>query len=127
MLKSTNAIVNVAKNVESFTDVVTPQDVEVSSAILFGTPKPLAKDVVSLVNYSHNWVSKHELSSDILDTLSVTKVGQEYNKKYAKQNMSEIFGYINRPIFGKVSVYKRSGYACSLRGGASTRCATTTP
>lgn len=123
LLESTNAIVNVARNVESFSDVVTPQDAEVASAILFGTPKLSAGDVASLVNYKRRQVPKDELSSDILNAVSVTKFGQEYHTKRAERDMSEIFGYVNRlPVPGKVSVYRRSGYGCGLSGGdASTK------
>nr|BDT63183.1 MAG: wsv308-like protein [Hemigrapsus takanoi nimavirus]GBG35376.1 wsv308-like protein [Hemigrapsus takanoi nimavirus] len=126
LLESTNAIVNVARNVESFSDVFTPQDAELTSAILFGTPKPSAGDVASLVNYKRRQVPKDELSSNILNAVSVTKFGQEYHNKRAERNMSEIFGYINRlPVPGKVSVYRSSGYGCGLSGGgASTKALT---
>ncbi|KAK8388709.1 hypothetical protein O3P69_020599 [Scylla paramamosain] len=93
LLESTNAIVNVARNVKSLSGVITPQDEEVASAIMFGTPKTSAKDVASLVNY---------------------------RRKRVEQNMSKIFGYINRlPVPSKVSVYKRSGYGCGLSGGGA--------
>lgn len=120
LLDSTNAIVNVAMRVESeeSLDVFTPQDVQVASAILFGTPKPSGFDTASLVNYRRRQVPKDELSSEILNAVSVAKFGQEYHNKRAERNMSEIFDYINRlPVPGKISVYTRSGYGCDLNGG----------
>ena len=119
LLESTNAIINVARNIESFSDAITPQDAEVASAILFGTPKPSAGDVSSLINYRRRQVTKDELSSDILNAVSVAKFGHEYHNKRAERNMNEIFDYINRlPVPGKVSTY-RTGYGCG--GDASTK------
>ena len=117
LLESTNAIVNVARSVESsFPDDFTHQDAQVASAILFGTPKPSAKDVVSLVNHRRREVPKNELSSDILNAVSITRFGQEYHTKRAERDINEIFSYINRlPVPGKVSVYRKSGgYGCGL-------------
>lgn len=109
LLESANAVVNVARNVESFSDAVTPRDAGVTSAILFGTPKPSAEDVASLVNYRRRQIPKDELSSDILNAVSITKFGQEYHNKRAEQSMCEIFGYIDRlPVPGK----RRGGYGC---------------
>lgn len=110
LLDSTNAIINVARSIESFSDVITPQDAEVASAILFGTPKPSAGDVASLINYRRRQVPKDELSSDILNAVSVAKFGHDYHNRRAERNMSEIFDYINRlPVPGKVSLYRRYG------------------
>ena len=123
LLASTSAVIEVARSIESFPDVFTPQDAEVASAILFGTPKPSAEDVASLVNYKRRRMAKDELSSDILNAISVTKFGQEYYNKRAERNMREIFDYVNRLLVpGKDSVYKRSRYSCGLSGsGASSK------
>lgn len=119
LLDATSAIINVARRVESLSDKISPEDAEIASAILFGTPKPSAGDIASLINHRRRQMSKSDLSSYILDSVSVTKFGQGYHNNRAERDMKEILNYIWRmPIPGKDSMYRRNnswrGFGVSL-------------
>ena len=104
LVEVANAVNNVARDVESLPDDLTQQDAGVISAILFGTPKPSAENVASLVNYMRRQMPIDNLSSDILNAVSVTKFGLDKHVYRAQEDMKELLNYIHTlPVPGKSS------------------------
>ncbi|KAK3883925.1 hypothetical protein Pcinc_011780 [Petrolisthes cinctipes] len=123
LLESANAVVNVANNVENMANII-PQDAQVMSAVLLGTPKPSASDVVSLVNFKRRKVTKDELPSDILDAVSVSRFSQELHIRRAENAMMQICGHISRlSVPGKTSTSSSMAlggvYSCGEAGRRS--------
>lgn len=101
LLQSAMAVATVAKKVEDMPRM-TPQDAQVLSAVLLGTPKPSASDVVSLVNHKRRKVKKEDLPADLLSAISVSRFSQEYMVKRTSYAVGELWRYIQQvPVPGR--------------------------
>lgn len=109
LLQSAQAVAAVAQKVEDMPRM-TPQDAQVLSAVLLGTPKPSASDVVSLVNYKRRRVNKEDLPAEILSAISVSRFAQECMGGRVGDAVREICGYIGRVLVpGKKGSGNRRG------------------
>lgn len=95
LLQSARAVAAVAQRVEEMPGM-TPQDAQVLSAVLFGTPKPSASEVVSLVNYKRRRISKEDLPAKLLSAISVSRFSQDSMSRRAGDAVREICGHIGR-------------------------------